>query len=591
MAFEPFIKSDTGFLRSIKPNNNLLIKSNTGTIVNGWAGQTANTYSAGRAALKVNDQEVYTIFSTTSLANMAQYERHVICGFNVYDDNGTFLNQQIRFVTDKRTTGTTFFMNMYAVLWDVINDVEISATPNLNQTNRRPSSGNPYEVAFAFIAGATDIYFGPVVLFDTSPGPSGYNYICGSSNYPGGATGLISLSNAGGLLSSDKHINVKIINDPNEQDPDGPSLPGGGGGNYDPSSDIVDVPSLAGLNGLASINAGFVTLYKVTMAELQLLASYLYTDNIWQMISNYFSRPADMVAGLLLVPVNVPTGASYKPKVGLHTFNIWLPIVATQYLTKDCGSLDIAEYYGSAWDYNPFSSISIYLPFIGVRELNVDEIMGTIIHVVYHIDVMNGDCIAFITIGSQDQSSHTVRYQFTGNCAQQVPISAENMDAVIQNAVSFATVAVASIATAGAAGAAAGTAAGAAAEAGAITAEEAATFASSAAATANTKAMGDIGMAALNAVMGSKSSVERAGSLGGSSAMMAVLKPFIIRTIPRQSLPDNYRIYEGYPANITAQIGSLSGYTIMETVRLQGIAATDGELSEIEGLLKSGVIV
>lgn len=72
---------------------------------------------------------------------------------------------------------------------------------------------------------------------------------------------------------------------------------------------------------------------------------------------------------------------------------------------------------------------------------------------------------------------------------------------------------------------------------------------------------------------------------------MSVQSPYLIVERPRQSLAKGYNTFEGYPSNITSRLGDLSGYTAVESVHLEGINATDSEISEIESLLKGGVIL
>lgn len=382
-----------------------------------------------------------------------------------------------------------------------------------------------------------------------------------------------------------------MIEDPNEQDggdpddedkPGGNSGTGGGNGSYTIIKDNIPIPNMPTLTAGA---AGFVTLYNPSAAILKLLADELNSDNVIQWIINYFEKPQDMVAGLGIVPVQPVTIGSHKPKLGSKSIDIAMPVIEDQFVEKDCGTLEIYKFYGSAFDYSPYSQIQIFLPYIGLKELNVDEVMGKTIGVKYHIDLFTGNCVAFVTV--YNSGNEAVRYQFSGNCLQQIPINATSYDDAITNGIRLATMAVASIATAGAAGAAAGAAAT---EAGATAAE-----ASTAAAVAESATAAEAGRelvgSTLSAIMTSKPHVERSGSLGGSIGLMSVQTPFIVRIIPRQSLPENYKHYAGYPSNITATLSSLSGFTKMEKINLTGISATDDELSEIYKLLYSGVIL
>lgn len=389
-------------------------------------------------------------------------------------------------------------------------------------------------------------------------------------------------STFGGACTSGDNTKVGEETDPNKLDPDPESEEGGGGGGHDPSSDIVTEEDITTLN---SIKGGFITYYKITDAQLETLAAELFSSTIWDAIKNFFEKPQEIIAGMILLPITPASGSTYHPKYGINVLqDVSLPEVGARFKDVSCGSVYVDEYYGSSFDYSPFTQISIYLPFIGVRDLDVDEIMGKWLTVNYRIDCYTGNCLASILVGTGVAGSNTVRYQFSGNCGQQMPISSVDFSQIINGAIQFATVAAVSVMTAGGAGAAAGAAAT---EAGASAAESG-MIAESAQAAATTKAAADIGGAAISQVMNAKPIIGRSGSVGESIGMMSVLKPYLIRKIPRQSLPGNYKHYKGYPSNMTSTIGGLSGYSIMDSVQLQGIPGTDGEIAEIDRILKGG---
>lgn len=394
------------------------------------------------------------------------------------------------------------------------------------------------------------------------------------------------MDNFGGMLTASQFTKFKKRDDPNEDD-DGNSEEGGGGGSHDHEGDIVREGDIDDLITVTGGGCGFITYYKITQAQLATLASEMFNTTFWDAVKNFFEKPIEIVSGVLLLPITPAGGASYHPKYGLFSMTLALPIVANQFKDVDFGSVYVDEYYSSAFDYSPYTSVSLFLPFIGVRDIDVDEVMGKWLHVKYRIDCYTGNCLAIVMVGNGTAGSDTVRYQFAGNCGQQIPIGGEDFSNVINGALTVATVAAASIVTAGAAGAAAGTAA---ANSGATIAETE-LVAQSAQAAANTKAAMDIGAAAVNQVMNAKPIVTRTGSMGCSMGMMGVLKPYLLKKVPRQSLPEGYKSFYGYPSNISGTIGSFSGYTVVDSVKLKGIPGTDSEIAEIENSLKGGVFV
>ena len=69
------------------------------------------------------------------------------------------------------------------------------------------------------------------------------------------------------------------------------------------------------------------------------------------------------------------------------------------------------------------------------------------------------------------------------------------------------------------------------------------------------------------------------------------MKPYLIITRPKPAEADNFNKFYGKPSNKTVRLSSCSGYTRVKDVHVDNIVATDNELSEIEQLLKEGVII
>lgn len=365
-----------------------------------------------------------------------------------------------------------------------------------------------------------------------------------------------------------------------------------GRGNFDRTSDAIAVPALP---TLSATKTGFVTLYKPSLSQLVQLCEYLWGSIVLNVLRNLIMNPMDLIIGLGIVPVSAPASTSSAPGVAEITIPVIMNQYDSQYYEYDCGTLKIEEFWGTAFDYAPFTQIQIYLPYVGVRELNVDEVMGQTIGVKYHIDLFGGGLMAYVTVNG------SIRYQFSGNCMQQIPVNAANFDNLLQNLVSVACVVGSGIAMGGAP----------AIEAASVAAEEAATakFGSTVvgageltigeqmsagmggmrewASSHGTQLMG----CTLNGVLGSKPRIERTGSMASTTGQLSVQTPYLIISRAEQSLPEGYKHYRGYPSNITARLGDLDGYTEVEDIRINDLDATQPELVEIYQLLKKGVII
>ena len=330
-----------------------------------------------------------------------------------------------------------------------------------------------------------------------------------------------------------------------------PSEPGGGEGDWDESSDPVDFPTLPTEGALSS---GACKAYKMTTANLKSLFSTLWDINVFDIATfqKLLDNPLDAIIALNVLAVSL---SGYTVSVWLGNFNTNVngERVLNQFMTVDCGSLTLKEFWGSALDYAPYTKVSIFLPFIGIRDLNVDDCMNAVIQVKYNIDILTGDCVAGIKCGNG------VIYKFTGNVKQTVPVSGRQSDMQMNMLKSVLS---------GASGLAAGAAIGGA--AGLVAA----------------------GASAASTVASSKFVTQRSGTLDGSAGQLDDFVPYLIVHRPIQSLAKNYAKNKGYTSNIGATLSSLTGYTEVEYIHLEGISgATDAELQEIEDLLKKGVIL
>lgn len=213
-------------------------------------------------------------------------------------------------------------------------------------------------------------------------------------------------------------------------------------------------------------------------------------------------------------------------------------------------------------DYEPYTRVSIYLPFIGIRPLDTDEVMGQAVDVTYQFDNISGACIAFVTIND------SVRYSYVGSCAMGLPISQQNWG---QTYIAAATVAAGALA--GGIGAVAGAAG-----------QGLGSMAANGVAGA---VQGAGGMGALNFP---KPTISRSGSISGAAAALGVNQPYLIIERPTKASAANPAPVTGLISGRTLPLGSLSGYNIIESVHLSGVPATASELDEIERLLYQGVV-
>lgn len=375
----------------------------------------------------------------------------------------------------------------------------------------------------------------------------------------------------------------------------GTSGPEPGADPTEPDSKAYDDTSmpapLSPLPTVSVMNTGMVSLFCPNAEQLQQLANYLWTTagDIPENVNKWLRNPMDYLIALNIFPMLPPISATTTPiKIGSFTTQISMPKVQSQWVNWACGNVEIPEYWGSYLDYSPYTKIHAFLPFIGAVQLNTDEIMGKTISLNYRIDLLSGQCIAVISVN--DGAASSVYYQFSGECAINVPLTGSDWSRVYSAAMGAITAiagGAASVVTANA-----GIASGNAAMSLASNTSQVlgANRMIRAAKAARTAGIINAGAGLVSSVMGAKGYVAHSSALSSSAGILGLRTPYVMLEYPNQSLASNYKHYVGYPSNIQASLGSCSGFTVCEQVIANmPNECSEQEMEEIITYLKSGV--
>ena len=322
----------------------------------------------------------------------------------------------------------------------------------------------------------------------------------------------------------------------------------GGNGDFDATSEPVDIPPLP---TISATDTGFLTLFNPSLSNIRDLAAYMWANPLFDVnaYKKILANPMDAILGLSIVPCAVPASTSKNVTVGNIPTGVSMPVCDSQYLSIDCGSINVNEYWGAYLDYSPYTKAELYLPYCGIHPIDIDDVMGKAVNVVYHVDILTGACVAYVKCGD------SVLYSYIGQCASSIPVSGSDWTNMI-NGIINASTAIGSMAATGG-----------------LTAPMAAST---------------VATTAVNTI---KPSIERSGSLSGTGGIMGNQIPYLILTRPRQALPELQNQFSGYPSFISSYLGDLVGYTEVDSIHLEGIPATGAELNEIESILKGGVIL
>ena len=297
--------------------------------------------------------------------------------------------------------------------------------------------------------------------------------------------------------------------------------------------------------------SGFVSLYTPSLSELKSFSSWLWSTDFTTSIKKLFQDPMNAIIGLHMLYTEPVIGDRKNIIVGYVDSNVNTRTVANQYKKIDCGTIAVREYYGDSRDYD-FTNISIYLPFLGIQQLNAKDLMGGSINVTATVDVLTGTILYNLNV-TKNGVKQTL-YTFSGNCAVQLPISSGSYASILANTIGLVAGGVATFATGGGA---------------------APLLIASAA----------------QAATGTHAKVSASNTIGSNAGAMGIKKPYLILNRQNSYNASYYNDIQGYPSNVNVKLANCSGFTKIKECHLDGIPATDEEIEEIYTLLKQGVIL
>lgn len=414
-----------------------------------------------------------------------------------------------------------------------------------------------------------------------------------SEQYPEGSE---STGEEGQELDKNAPIPIPVPNPDNETDPQAnpteqPEQPPQKLVDLIPPIDVGNIPkpNMPGIGDPLNVDGGvggLVSVYNPTYAELQAFAQWLWVTYADATIDKIWNNPFDGVISLHELYATPNKGARKNIKSGFLVSPVSSITIPNRYSEINCGTAIFPEYWGNYLDYSPYSKALCYLPFIGIVELNVDDIVGHAVNITYRVDSYSGAVIAMITCAKE--GSNAVLYQFSGNCSVQMPI-AGGTQAAIKAAQISAGAYQNAYHTAGLAGLLGGMLGG------------LGSLLTGSIGGAISQAIGGAGSYATNQAfgqanytsqtVGAKSSVQHSGQFGESFGAMGAKRPYMIIKRPVQVVVQNYQDEYGYQAHKYVTIGECEGYLRCRGVHVQSARATDSEKHAIEQMLMEGVYV
>lgn len=375
--------------------------------------------------------------------------------------------------------------------------------------------------------------------------------------------------------------------------------------NSNPDVPLPDIPTdvIIDTKPFGWLNHGETGMYRIfvpTLTQLQNIGNWLYSSTFKDAIEAFLTKDllnlniADIVMNFCVYPFVVqPTGTAHLKygwiSASVGTTPIDVNYTVQNYYQYNCGTITIPEYYQSAIDYE--TTAQIYLPFIGVKPLETYDAIGKSINPIYQFDLLTGDCVCKILING------SVKYQFTGNCGYNIPLSQVSNTSGVMKTIGGAISTALAITGAGAVSSVVSTATTSSTKVNySRTGEKKPTSMtrSEEETTTTTKPLVS-GSSAVKEVLGNFSNmgsgVHKGGQLSSNTGYLGVTTPYLEIVRPSVDIPENFARYNGFPCNKYLSLENLVGFTMVDEIILSGFSCTEQELEEIEMLLKGGVIL
>ena len=312
---------------------------------------------------------------------------------------------------------------------------------------------------------------------------------------------------------------------------------------YTPSEDKDDDPNHEDEVEIETSGA-LASCYSMTKERLQSLGNFLFSSGFLDNILLINNNPIENILSIKAIPFTI-SGTTEAIKLG----NVDTGIngeKCSECLKYTLGSFTINEKYHSFLDYAPFTSVEIYLPFIGLCDLDINVLINRTITINYIVDCITGSLKVQLLYKSKPL------YQFNGTIGVDIPIASSNRAQVELGLLSSGIGAISSIAS------------------------------------------GNI-MGAVYSGLNMASSQYHTNTSGCASANTEFHNNrscYVIVNRPKADTISSYNSTHGKPCNLSKRLGNLHGMTkVNKDVQLKNISCTEEERNLIRELLTNGIIL
>lgn len=377
------------------------------------------------------------------------------------------------------------------------------------------------------------------------------------------------LLNASGMAWSEDY---NIVISPDGKGLNKPTFPGQptnpvdtGDGDGDNISDTIEYPDIGYIP-----NSTVYDRYFLSPNQIVDIKKFLFSDTFIDNIKRIWTNPAEYVISLCYYPFDINSTGIVTTDTTVSIGGITSQVEALAATDSGIpyfygGAVEVGNYYNSYLDYEPYTSIDIYIPYIGVRPLNVSQVVGHTLCIGYYVDFNTQQITALIGLDGDSTNLGQVVTQYIGTVGVNTPLSGTSAQDVTRNIVTQT----------------AGLITGVGALAGGV-------------ATGNIAAAAVGASSTISTLTGSgQTSPNYYGSLSPISGLISPQSAYLIINRPIAAEPEKFKEQVGYSSCYSSiGLGAYSGFLKCAAVDIPANSnMTEEEQKEIESLLLGGVYI
>lgn len=356
-----------------------------------------------------------------------------------------------------------------------------------------------------------------------------------------------------------------------------------------PATNPTETEETTTTMGEAGNRAIFTQYYIVPLSVLYEIANSLYdTDpnGVWEDIKKglemYGQNPIEAVSNLSFYPLDMSAVLPSAPQSYIYFGGYKLNLtagnverVANPNGYKTLGSMTIKRSFNSWRDFEPYTKLFVYLPYIGTYQLELARYYGKLTEIRYYFDISTNTIVCCL------MADNKLTDYWTGQMGVNMPITMTNFALFAQTQIQTLI-----------GGIAGGVNTGANIMGGATKAAGATLGAASMGVGAGVMIDAQIAKTAYGVTQNNINNFNK--TKGGSSSMLNEFLPqypyFIFET-QEDCAPENYGALFGYPSMKAGKINNFSGFLKVQSVDLKVSGATESEREKILALLMSGIYI